>query len=89
MELTQEQVNQIVDIADEYQIELDAAAKRFRRRLGEVGLAIGPAGRLVARERFYRPASLRITMEDGCGACGYLPPHHAPGCETDTDERGH
>lgn len=82
MELTQEQVNRIVDIADEYQIELDAAAKRFRRRLGEVGLAIGPAGRLVERERF--------TMEDGCGACGYLPPHHAPGCETDTDEeKGH
>ena len=55
MELTQEQVNHIVDIAETYQTELDDASARFRRRLIEAGLPMGPAGRLVERERYFRP----------------------------------
>lgn len=66
MELTQEQVNQIVEVAELYQIEMETAAKRFRLRLQQAGLPIGPAGRLIERERYYRPHSQpRITMEEG------------------------
>ena len=72
MELTQEQVNHIVDIAETYQTELDDASARFRRRLIEAGLPMGPAGRLVERERYFRhgPAKMpRITfVEERC--CG-------------------
>lgn len=55
MELTQEQVNRIVEIAEEYQNAMDHAAKRFRLRLQQAGLPMGPAGQLVERERFFRP----------------------------------
>ena len=87
MELTQEQVNRIVEVAEEYQIELEAAAKRFRRRLGEVGLPLGPAGRLVVQERYYRPEPAkmpRITFVGGLDGVALVD------VLDDTDEeRGH
>ena len=68
MELTQEQVDQIVEVAELYQIEMETAAKRFRLRLQQAGLPMSRlAGRLIERERYYRPEPAkmpRFTMDE-------------------------
>ncbi len=81
MELTQEQVNHIVMIAETYQTELEDASRRFRARLIEAGLPMGPAGRLVERERYYRPLSPVVSFPRcDCAALPCICGEGRPGC---------